>query len=166
MRPLQEMGAAGLAVIVARHERKSGGELGESARGSSAFGGAADCLLSLRRPQGQGHDTRRELEAVSRFDDVPPRLVIELADGRYVCRGTESALELQETRAKLLDILPTRREEAMKLADLVRKTDRPRSTVKRALDTLENDGQLMRAKGAGSSRNDRDGYWLTSADDE
>ena len=49
MRPLQEMAAAGLAVLVLRHERKSGGQVGESARGSSAFGGAADILLSLRK---------------------------------------------------------------------------------------------------------------------
>jgi len=167
MRPLQEMAGAGLAVIDARHERKSGGDVGESGRGSSAFGGAADCLLSLGRPQGGGHETRRELEVVSRFDDVPPCLVVELVDGRYILRGTESALESRETRAKLLDVLPACRDEATHLADLERRMgDSPRSTVRRALETLERQGLVLRAKGAGSARSDCDGYWLAPKDDE
>jgi AAA domain len=44
MQPLQEAAARGLAVVITRHERKGGGEVGESARGSSAFGGAVDII--------------------------------------------------------------------------------------------------------------------------
>jgi hypothetical protein len=35
--PLQLAASAGLAIVVARHERKSGGDVGESGRGGSAF---------------------------------------------------------------------------------------------------------------------------------
>lgn len=50
MRPPQEAAAQGLAVLITHHERKGGGEVGESARGSSAFGGAVDVIMSVRRP--------------------------------------------------------------------------------------------------------------------
>lgn len=39
MRPIQEAAATGLGFLISRHERKGGGEVGESARGSSAFSG-------------------------------------------------------------------------------------------------------------------------------
>ena len=43
MQPLQQAAAAeGLGVLVSQHERKSGGEVEDSGRGSSAFAGAAD----------------------------------------------------------------------------------------------------------------------------
>ncbi len=48
MRPLQEAAAKGLAVGFTRHERKSGGEIGNSGRGSSAYSGAVDLILILR----------------------------------------------------------------------------------------------------------------------
>jgi hypothetical protein len=44
MAPLQDAAAEGFAVLVPRHERKSGGTIGESARGSSAFGGSVDVM--------------------------------------------------------------------------------------------------------------------------
>jgi hypothetical protein len=43
--PLQVAAGDGLAVIVLRHERKSGGEVGDSGRGSSAYSGACDIVL-------------------------------------------------------------------------------------------------------------------------
>ena len=52
LRPLQEAAASGIAVISVRHERKSGGALGDSGRGSSAFAGGVDIVLSLRDPGG------------------------------------------------------------------------------------------------------------------
>jgi RecA-family ATPase len=48
MAPLQRAARTGLAVELTRHERKSGGEPGESARGSSAYGGAADIIVAIR----------------------------------------------------------------------------------------------------------------------
>ena len=47
--PLQDAAAKGLAVVVTRHERKGGGEVGESGLGGSAFSGAVDIIVSIRR---------------------------------------------------------------------------------------------------------------------
>ena len=49
MKPLQLAAADGLGVVVGRHERKSGGDIGDSARGSSAFGGAVDTIITISR---------------------------------------------------------------------------------------------------------------------
>ena len=49
--PVQRAAGTGLAVELTRHERKSGGEPGESARGSSAYGGAADIIVAYQKPE-------------------------------------------------------------------------------------------------------------------
>lgn len=46
--PVQAAAQDDLAVVVVRHDRKSGGEVGTSSRGSSAFGGAVDIILQLK----------------------------------------------------------------------------------------------------------------------
>ena len=71
--PLQEAAAVdGLGVIILRHERKGGGEVGDSGRGSSAFAGAVDVVLRLRRQEGGGaRPGVRVLDALSRFDQTP-----------------------------------------------------------------------------------------------
>jgi hypothetical protein len=91
MRPLQEAAARGLAVVLTRHERKGGGEVGESGRGSSAFGGAVDVILSIRRGEGNTRPTVRVIESLSRFDEAPDKLVIELTDGGYRSLGDATA---------------------------------------------------------------------------
>ena len=77
MDPLQRAARTGLAVELTRHERKSGGEPGESARGSSAYGGAADIIVAYQKPDGQHVPTRRVLRALSRFPETPETLVVE-----------------------------------------------------------------------------------------
>src|SRR5207302_5356744 len=53
VRPLQEAASLhGIAVLIIRHARKGGGEVGDDGRGSSAFAGAVDIVVSLRRPEG------------------------------------------------------------------------------------------------------------------
>jgi len=59
MRPLRRLAATGLAVLVNRHNRKRGGAVGESARGSSAFGGSADIIFQLKRADVPGNSARR-----------------------------------------------------------------------------------------------------------
>ena len=62
MQPLQEAAARyNLAVVMVRHERKSGGEVGDAGRGSTAFAGAADIVVSIRRAEGNSRPTIREL---------------------------------------------------------------------------------------------------------
>lgn len=104
--PLQLLAAKGLAVLVSRHDRKSGGEVGDSARGSGAFTGAVDIVLAMSRDGKDARPTMRHLACLSRFVETPPELVIELVDGRYVVVGTsEEALALAR-RERLLAVLP------------------------------------------------------------
>src|SRR5215831_3837395 len=78
MQPLQAVVARdGIAVVFNRHERKGGGEVGESGRGSSAYAGAVDIIISLRRAGMEVRPTVRHLHALSRFDETPSKTVIE-----------------------------------------------------------------------------------------
>ena len=103
MAPLQLAAATGIAVLVLRHDRKSGGDVGDSARGSSAFGGAVDIILALRRGEGNSRPTIRALHGLSRFDETPATLMIELTDSGYVALGSQTAVAvLSGARPKTL----------------------------------------------------------------
>lgn len=162
VRPLQAAAADGLAVLTLRHERKGGGELGASGRGSSAFAGAVDVLLQLRRMTSAGHENRRELLAVGRFDHIPPKLVIEFEGSEYRALGDADALERQETRRRLLDLLPSHQEGAQTFDELLEDCGPGigRTTVHRALQELLEAGDVQRAKGAGSAGARGFGWWL------
>jgi hypothetical protein len=162
MRPLQALAAAKLAVLVLRHERKSGGELGDSARGSSAFAGAADVLMTLRRKQGQGHPNQRVLEAVGRFSDIAPQRFVELRDDHYVDLGDSAAVAMKEALRICEECLPRTAEEAVTLTWLEGQADEAcrRPTLQRALKALEEQGVVKKDKGAGSASPRQFGYWL------
>ena len=49
MEPVERAVAAGLAVLIITHHRKSGGEYGEGVRGGNALTGAVDVVLELER---------------------------------------------------------------------------------------------------------------------
>ena len=76
LRPLQETQTPGLAKFIIRHTRKAGGTLVDAGRGSSAFAGEADVLISISRARGT-RPTVRRLEAIGRFEAIPPILTVE-----------------------------------------------------------------------------------------
>jgi hypothetical protein len=117
--PLQEAAAAGLAVIASRHERKGGGEVGESGRGSSAFSGAVDIVVAIRRGEGQTKPTVRVLHSLSRFSETPETLVIELTDQGYVALGTEGTVAVLEAKRALIERLPASEDAAVTLDSLL-----------------------------------------------
>jgi RecA-family ATPase len=96
MVPLNDAAHDGLAVWACRHERKGGGEVGEAARGSSAFGGDADIILSLRRPEGNQRHTLRELHSLSRYDETPDRVLIDLTEEGYSLLGDVESVAIAE----------------------------------------------------------------------
>jgi hypothetical protein len=143
--PLQIAAAQGLAVLIARHERKGGGDVGESGRGSSAFAGAADIVIALRRPEGRRRPTIREIQALSRFDETPDSLMVELDGSRYKALGTGQDLALQEARKAILDELPRGEGDALPIEELLKKTDGVKRTVAQdALEGLMEAGQVVR----------------------
>jgi hypothetical protein len=169
VRELQLLAEEGVAVIVLRHERKGGGDISDSGRGSSAFAGAVDVLLTLRHLQGSGHENRRELEAVARaaLPDIPPKVVIELLDGEYVVVGSTSDVERRDTLDKLLEHLPTSRDTAATVPDLMDLTKSAKTLTQDLLRELwdEGRGAVCREKGAGSASVRAFGYWLRGDDD-
>jgi len=151
----------GLAVIVARHERKSGGDVGEAARGSSQFTGAVDVVVALRRV-GAGERRRRSLKALSRFDETPEELVIEFSEGMFESHGAARGLHQKDQDAKVLSLLRPSREEAVGLAELVTQlSPLSEATVRRILKRLVDRCLVCEAKGVVPGQHATAfGYWL------
>jgi DNA-binding transcriptional ArsR family regulator len=139
--PLQSAAADGLGILIARHDRKGGGEVGESARGSSAFTGGVDVVLALRRGDGEARPTIRHLSALSRFDETPPELVIELTRDGYVALGSTDAYAVSEARRKALEALA---DGELRVEEIAEATGVRRTTLQVALSALERDGQVRR----------------------
>lgn len=149
MRPLQEAAAAGIGVALGRHARKSGGEVGDDGRGSSAFSGAADIVLSLRRAEGNGDPRVRVLHGLSRFTATPGSLAVRLGeDGIYLPLGDETTLALIEGRRRVLDALPADADQAHTLDELVKASGTRRSTAQEAVAALLAEETVVRL-GAG-----------------
>lgn len=148
--PVQLMAHKGLAAIVTRHARKSGGEVGEDGRGSTAFTGGVDIVLSLKRPEGNHKPTLRMLEGLSRFDETPAKIIIdkvsvhvpdpevEVWTERFVVLGDSEAVAHDEAREALERYLPTTEDTAVTMAELLTLTGINRATVNRAMKGLPN----------------------------
>ena len=152
MEPLENLRAARLAVLGIFHERKSGGDISDAARGSSAFGGAADILISLTNPNTNGHPNRRVLQSIGRFDD-PGEWVIDLVDGEYVRQNEDGSLDIERNNLKILIDLYLNQGPltgpALAEAIGVRATS---GTFRRALDDMVKDRQVAR-EGSGKRGN-------------
>lgn len=144
MRPLQDAASAGIGVVLVRHERKSGGDVGDSGRGSSAFAGAVDVVLSLRKPEGNSNKNRRVLQSLSRFSETPNDLVIELTDGGYIALGEKRETTLKDAKDGIFQKAPQTEAEAVDLQTLALAADLKRQTAQRAIDELVRDGMLSR----------------------
>lgn len=136
MAPLRALADSGRAVVAVRHERKGIGDIGESARGSSAFGGAMDILVSLRRTRGRGHDNRRELHAVGRFDETPGSVTIELGGDGYQVVMEGGDARKREVELQILEVLPMSEQWAASESDIREQLDLGHSTLSRALHDL------------------------------
>lgn len=135
IRPLRMAADGGLGVWISRHDRKSGGALGESGRGSSAFAGAVDTIFTLRRSDDGMSPNVRRLQGVSRFDDCPAELDIEWTEDGYVSRGDPAVHVSESQDAALVSVLPVGIADAAtarKLAEAV-----PKLSQRRAKEKLE-----------------------------
>jgi hypothetical protein len=144
MDPLLRAAAEGIGVILVRHERKSGGDVGDSGRGSSAFAGAVDIVISLRKRVGKSKRNQRLLQAVSRFSDTPAELLIELREEGYVALGELEDVTFEEAKASIASMVPESEAEALNLREIVELSEAPRTTVQRAVEELMSDGELIR----------------------
>ena len=154
MRPLQEIAADGIAVLCGRHERKSSGELADSGRGSSAYGGAVDILISMGKPAGKHPETFRELNCVSRFSETPTTMILDFdpETNLYKPLGTSEAVEQERAKKELLAALPSCEGDALSLTEITEELSIPRSTCQRAIEALCAEGGVSHS-GEGKRRN-------------
>ena len=142
--PLQKAAAQGIAVVVVRYERKGGGQIGDSGRGSSAFAGAVDIIVSLRRPEGNQPRNVRLLQAVSRFDSFDDAL-IELTDRGYRLLGAPGEAARAHAAAELLSTIPKSKTKAATINDLVKTTNRSRAQIQKLLDALVETDEILKS---------------------
>lgn len=141
LKPLQEAAKDGLAVIAIHHEKKGGGDVGDAGRGSSAFAGAVDIIVSLRRPEGQTSPGVRVLHALSRFPSTPSIQFVELTDHGYETRD-EAGVVTSAAEKILLESAPTTEAEALPISALIAGTDVKEATARKAAKKLLAEGSL------------------------
>jgi DnaB helicase-like protein/AAA domain-containing protein len=127
-----------VGVIALHHLRKSEGEEGLAHAGNTALVALMDVALELRRDQHSS--VRRIVHAVSRFDETPRALALELRDGNIVSLGPPEAVALEEVAERIWAILPAVPAEALKPAEIRARLDEPQPSAEqigRALHLLE-----------------------------
>jgi len=147
--------ARGASLLLLHPLRKSDGPEGTAHRGSGHLVAMADVALELRRTDGNTAERRRVLTALSRYQETPEELVIELGEEGYTALGTRPEVVHSQARAALLDVMPGPGEEPVpfessrekdtlmgRLAEAGLKF--PRTPLQRALDELVTSGQVER----------------------
>jgi len=146
--PLQGAAAEGLGVLIVRHDRKSGGEVGISARGSSAYAAIMDVILHLTPMQGEKVNARqRVLEGAGRFgDDTPQVMVVELSQEEpftYSSQGTPATVVEMIDEISILAVLSTKETEAKTQEEVVQDAGVRRQSVGRLLRKMVKDGRVI-----------------------
>jgi hypothetical protein len=148
MEPVQQAAADGLAVLLCRHDRKSGGDVGDSGRGSSAYAGAVDVVMHLQRtPAGLGHERQRLLEGISRFEETPTNLMIELGPNEpyeYAALGDATLLRRQVLRREVLASLPMNPDDALGTRELLQMVNGRNEDILKALRELVAEGVVCK----------------------
>jgi len=129
-----------LAIVISRHDRKAGGAAGDSGRGSSAFTGAVDIILHLDRPEPKpGNERHRVIESLSRFEETPDNVLIELGDDEpqsYRVLGDVDQLRMRDTSEEILAALPKSAEDAIDRDELEKRVGRQSLEIGRVVKAL------------------------------
>ncbi len=146
MEPLQVAVAAGtLGVVVSRHDRKTGGDVGDSSRGSSAYAGAVDIVLQVSRIRG-GETNARIVRGLSRYEETPDRIGVELTDAGYLVLDVDDDDEPASDRGGSENmILMTLSRELATVEEIVARSEQSSSTVHRILARLVAGGRAARS---------------------
>jgi hypothetical protein len=106
--PLQRLAGRGPAVLVLHHPAKKDSGAGPGGRGSGALLGCADVLIEMRWYRRTAEaDRRRRLIALSRYEETPRQVVIELnaAGTDYLAHGSFAEEEFASHWQVLLTLL-------------------------------------------------------------
>ncbi len=143
--------AEGLSVLSIRHDRKTGGGIGQSSRGSGAISGAVDIILKVKKGGGKG-GTRRVIEGIGRYDECNCTLTLEFdpATRLYSLLDDPTAKDYSESFHSPTSIL-----EFAHLHQL------PRTSAQRIVEKLTDGGTLTHVSGSGK-KGDPEKFLLTS----
>lgn len=103
--PISQLAKKNIGVLIVHHDRKSGGDYGNAARGSNALTGFVDIIVELGRLDDNHSPTRRALKTLSRFDESPSEVVIDLVNGKYVTLGDKSEVNKQQKLDTLVNCM-------------------------------------------------------------
>jgi hypothetical protein len=167
--PLRLIAAANVAVLFLRHDRKGGGAVGQSGRGSSAATGEADHIVHLQLKSGTSENAarQRELEAIGRLTGMTGKIIIELGpDGHYRLASDAPDAGKRGAREAVLSLLPEERGSAWTMKECMGACDAKEATLRRALEELIAEGLVHAEKGAGhaayAASGKALGYWRTA----
>jgi hypothetical protein len=131
------------ALILIHHARRTDGLYA----GSHAFAGAADVVLSLKRVDSS--PTQRELSALSRFDETPANLLLELDGEEYRVLGNAVAHQIRDVATRVSELLTTTPVTTRELWNALEEPRPHYETVRRALLLLLEEGLARRISGRG-----------------
>lgn len=151
MRPLLAAAADGLAVVVVHHSRKGDALEGDGVRGSSAIFASVETLIELRRvdPKSRG-STARELVITSRFENIPPELLVDLHGDRFVSmdrpidsRDETPGNRFLTLRNRILKELEGAAPSLLTRAEVRKRVQKRQEDVNEALDDLARTGAVI-----------------------
>lgn len=142
---LRPIAADGVAVVIVRHDRKEGGSLVNRARGSSAFAGAVDILMGIRRRS----ESQREINAEGRPDGIPEALHIDFDGIEFAVAMDPKVQRDLALERRLLDVLPRQESDAIGIDAIVAALDSSKPTVRKMLKRLKDEGAASAGRGKG-----------------
>lgn len=142
---LRPIAADGAAVVMVRHDRKEGGSLVESGRGSGAFAGAVDVLMALRKKG----ETQRELLGIGRPEGVPDSVFITFDGLEYSAAEDPRHARDLELERRLLAVLPRDEGQALGIEDVARRLECSTKTAGKQLKRLRSEGAVQSGRGKG-----------------
>jgi hypothetical protein len=171
LNPLQQLTAAGVAVLILHHPRRERSEAGSSARGSGALLAAVDIIVELTQfGRLKTDERRRKLFALSRFPETPRHLVYEWdpKTGAFKGLGDPLGVRFNENWEQLRAILAKREKAATHnelLMDWPADQERPSPSLLYEWLNRAFEEKRVRRQGAGR-RDDPYRYRLPNDDDE
>jgi hypothetical protein len=92
--------------------------------------------MSLRRAEGNTNPGIRVIHALSRFDETPDTLTIELTEAGYVALGSQADIAVQQAQKAIIDVTPSSAECAISLDEILAATSLKRTLTQDALNML------------------------------
>lgn len=148
--PLRIAAAYNIAVVLVRHDRKADGQVGDTGRGTNAWAGAVDIVMSYRWGPNI-ESSYREIHALSRYSATSGKTHVVLKEGIFErCLGPDIAQD--DAEEKIFAIAPLAEHDAMSAHALIKQAKTFKTTGNTAIKKLVEDGKLQSiGKGAKGS---------------